>query len=121
MPELKLKTVTRTQGNNQGLKDGSVKARTFAFEFVEIPVLIDGSAAWCGDSSSISARHGAAEIRRDRKAHGRRRTAPSRDANHRDPLPYGVEPNRKVVEELIGHALSQRIITHRLNVDELFA
>jgi len=48
MPELKLKTVTRTQGNNQGLKDGSVKARTFAFEFVEIPVLIDGSAAWCG-------------------------------------------------------------------------
>ncbi len=42
MAELKLKTVTRTQGNNQALKDGSVKPRTFAFEFEEIPVLIDG-------------------------------------------------------------------------------
>ncbi len=42
MAELKLKTVTRTQGNNQALKDGSVKPKTFAFDFVEIPVLIDG-------------------------------------------------------------------------------
>jgi 4,5-dihydroxyphthalate decarboxylase len=40
MPELKLKTVTRTQGNNQALKDGSVKPRTFAFEFVEVDPLI---------------------------------------------------------------------------------
>jgi 4,5-dihydroxyphthalate decarboxylase len=35
-----LKTVTRTQGNNQALKDGSVKPRTFAFEFVEVDPLI---------------------------------------------------------------------------------
>src|SRR5436190_18623794 len=35
-----LKTVTRTQGNNQALKDGSVKPRTFAFEFVEADPLI---------------------------------------------------------------------------------
>jgi 4,5-dihydroxyphthalate decarboxylase len=42
MAELKLKTVTRTQGNNQALKDGAVKPKTFAFDFVEIPVLIDG-------------------------------------------------------------------------------
>src|SRR5262245_41152631 len=42
MAELKLKTVTRTQGNNQALKDGTVKPKTFAFDFVEIPVLIDG-------------------------------------------------------------------------------
>src|SRR5204863_1983195 len=35
-----LKTVTRTQGNNQALKDGSVKPRTFAFEFVEVNPLI---------------------------------------------------------------------------------
>jgi 4,5-dihydroxyphthalate decarboxylase len=41
MPEpLRLKTVTRTQGNNQALKDGSVKPRTFAFEFVEVDPLI---------------------------------------------------------------------------------
>jgi len=42
MAELKLKTVTRTQGNNQALKDGTVKPKTFAFDFVEVPVLIDG-------------------------------------------------------------------------------
>jgi len=42
MAELKLKTVTRTQGNNQALKDGFVKPKTFAFDFVDVPVLIDG-------------------------------------------------------------------------------
>jgi 4,5-dihydroxyphthalate decarboxylase len=41
MPELKLKTVTRTQGNNQALKDGTVKPRTFEFDFVEVSPLID--------------------------------------------------------------------------------
>jgi 4,5-dihydroxyphthalate decarboxylase len=41
MAELKLKTVTRTQGNNQALKDGTVKPRTFDFDFEEVPVLID--------------------------------------------------------------------------------
>jgi 4,5-dihydroxyphthalate decarboxylase len=40
MAELKLKTVTRTQGNNRALKDGSVKPRTFAFDFVEVDPLI---------------------------------------------------------------------------------
>ncbi len=38
----KFKTVTRTQGNNQALKDGSVKPKTFAFEFEDVPVLVDG-------------------------------------------------------------------------------
>src|SRR5438874_7772346 len=36
MPELKLSTVTRTQGNNQALKDGSVQPRSFAFHFEEV-------------------------------------------------------------------------------------
>ena len=40
MPELKLKTVTRSQGNNRALKDGSVKPRTFAFDFQEVDPLI---------------------------------------------------------------------------------
>ena len=40
MPELALRTVTRTQGNNQALKDGSVKPRTFEFEFIEVDPLI---------------------------------------------------------------------------------
>jgi 4,5-dihydroxyphthalate decarboxylase len=42
MPVPKLKTVTRTQGNNRALKDGTVKPQYFAFDFEEIPVLIDG-------------------------------------------------------------------------------
>jgi 4,5-dihydroxyphthalate decarboxylase len=42
MSERKLTTVTRTQGNNQALKDGSVEPRTFEFDFIEVPVLIDG-------------------------------------------------------------------------------
>jgi 4,5-dihydroxyphthalate decarboxylase len=41
MTQLSLKTVTRTQGNNQALKDGSVRPKTFAFDFEEVPVIID--------------------------------------------------------------------------------
>jgi len=41
MDPLKLKTVTRTQGNNQALKDGTVRPRTFEFEFIEVDPLID--------------------------------------------------------------------------------
>lgn len=36
-----LKTVTRTQGNNRALKDGTIRPRSFEFEFQEVPVLID--------------------------------------------------------------------------------
>ena len=38
-----------------------------------------------------------------------------------DPLPYGITPNRRVRDELIGHALTQRIITRRIDVEDLFA
>lgn len=41
MAAFKLKTVTRTQGNNQALKDGSVRPVDFEFDFEEVPVLID--------------------------------------------------------------------------------
>src|ERR1700752_3966455 len=41
MPELKLRIVTRTQGNNQALKDGTVKTRTCEVQFVEVNPLID--------------------------------------------------------------------------------
>jgi 4,5-dihydroxyphthalate decarboxylase len=37
-----------------------------------------------------------------------------------DPLPYGVEPNRATIEELIDHAMRQRILTRRPDVDSLF-
>jgi 4,5-dihydroxyphthalate decarboxylase len=38
-----------------------------------------------------------------------------------DPLPYGIAPNRKTIETLIGHALKQGIITKPVTVEELFA
>lgn len=41
MTKPKFKTVIRTQGNNQALKDGTVTPRTFDFEFEDVPVLID--------------------------------------------------------------------------------
>ena len=40
MADLKLKTVTRTQGNNQALKDGTVKPKTFEFDFEEVDPII---------------------------------------------------------------------------------
>jgi 4,5-dihydroxyphthalate decarboxylase len=39
----------------------------------------------------------------------------------RDPLPYGLEPNRGVLEELIDHAVRQKILRTRPDVDSLFA
>lgn len=38
----------------------------------------------------------------------------------RDPLPYGIEPNRRMLEEVIAAALEQRIITKPVTVEELF-
>jgi 4,5-dihydroxyphthalate decarboxylase len=38
-----------------------------------------------------------------------------------DPLPYGLAPNRKVIESLVGHASAQGIITRPVRVEDLFA
>ena len=40
MDKPKFTTVTRTQGNNEAVKNGTVKPRTFDFEFVEVDPLI---------------------------------------------------------------------------------
>jgi 4,5-dihydroxyphthalate decarboxylase len=37
-----------------------------------------------------------------------------------DPLPYGIAPNRKALDELVGHAMTQGIITKPVTADELF-
>jgi ABC-type nitrate/sulfonate/bicarbonate transport system substrate-binding protein len=38
-----------------------------------------------------------------------------------DPLPYGVEPNRPMLEKLMDFALAQRILTRPVAIDEVFA
>jgi 4,5-dihydroxyphthalate decarboxylase len=43
------------------------------------------------------------------------------DITGTDPLPYGVEPNRCMLETLIGYAQEQRIVSRPYEVDELFA
>lgn len=37
-----------------------------------------------------------------------------------DPLPYGLAPNRDAIEELIGHAVRQHILTRRPAIEDLF-
>ena len=38
-----------------------------------------------------------------------------------DPLPYGIEPNRKMLDELVQSAREQGIVTRPVSVDSLFA
>jgi 4,5-dihydroxyphthalate decarboxylase len=38
-----------------------------------------------------------------------------------NPLPYGIEPNRAALEELVRHATAQRIVTRPVDIDALFA
>ncbi len=38
-----------------------------------------------------------------------------------DPLPYGIAPNRAVLEELMRHAVAQQILSRPMSLDELFA
>ena len=37
-----------------------------------------------------------------------------------DPLPYGIEPNRRMLEDVIQHSVEQGIITRPFTVEELF-
>jgi 4,5-dihydroxyphthalate decarboxylase len=39
----------------------------------------------------------------------------------KDPLPYGVEPNRATIEKLVDHAVRQKILTRRPAIEPLFA
>jgi 4,5-dihydroxyphthalate decarboxylase len=38
-----------------------------------------------------------------------------------DPLPYGIEPNRRVLEELVASAHEQGILARRVAIEDLFA
>jgi len=37
-----------------------------------------------------------------------------------DPLPYGIEPNRRMLEAVIGHAVGQGILAHAIAIEDLF-
>ena len=38
-----------------------------------------------------------------------------------DPLPYGIEPNRRMLEAIVGYAVEQKILPRPYPVEELFA
>ena len=38
-----------------------------------------------------------------------------------DPLPYGIEPNRAMIEQLIEYAVAQRILEHPVAAEDIFA
>jgi 4,5-dihydroxyphthalate decarboxylase len=38
-----------------------------------------------------------------------------------DPLPYGIEPNRAMIDEFIGHALTQEVIRRPVRAEDVFA
>jgi len=42
-------------------------------------------------------------------------------ATGRDPLPYGIAPNRAMIDELMDHAVSQHILDAPIPVEEAFA
>jgi len=37
-----------------------------------------------------------------------------------DPLPYGIEPNRRMLDAVIQHALEQGILSRPVAVEDLF-
>lgn len=38
-----------------------------------------------------------------------------------DPLPYGIAPNRAMIDKLVDHAISQRILDRRPAIEDVFA
>jgi len=38
-----------------------------------------------------------------------------------DPLPYGIEPNRKMLDSIVRYAVEQGILPRPFAVEELFA
>jgi len=43
------------------------------------------------------------------------------DITGKDPLPYGVEPNRKMIEAVLQYAREQKILNRSFAMEELFA
>jgi len=43
------------------------------------------------------------------------------EATGKDPLPYGLPPNREVLQELMGYAVEQHILREPIPLEELFA
>jgi hypothetical protein len=39
----------------------------------------------------------------------------------KDPLPYGIGPNRAMLSQLMGHAVSQHILPRAVPLETLFA
>jgi len=42
------------------------------------------------------------------------------DITGRDPLPYGIEPNRAMIQEVIDSALEQKVLARKVTIEQLF-
>jgi hypothetical protein len=60
-------------------------------------------------------RDGAVELPTDRMYRG------VLDLTGADPLPYGLDPNREVLEQLLRTCVDQKILTRRVKIDDVFA
>ena len=43
------------------------------------------------------------------------------DLTGADPLPYGLDPNREVLEQLLRAGLDQKILTRPVKLEDVFA
>ena len=130
----KFTAVTRSQGANIALKDGRVQPKTFSFDFIEVDPLIaafrrqvraanPGLAADCFEAFAQAKRLYVDDLKA-----GKIEKPDTADRLHKrvmevigDPMPYGIEPNRKIIETLMGHAQAQGIINSPMKVEDLFA
>jgi 4,5-dihydroxyphthalate decarboxylase len=49
------------------------------------------------------------------------KAAKSAAAQPSDPLPFGIEANRRSLERIAGYAWQQQLTPRRISVDEMFA
>ena len=104
----------------------SAKGRPYLFLTPEIfmaqPLMPHATAAWLVDNSSLTFE----QIAEFCGLHILEVQAIADDTaatklTGRDPLPYGIEPNRPVLEELLRAAAEQGILTRPVDLEQVFA
>jgi ABC-type amino acid transport substrate-binding protein len=115
MDRPRLKTALVTRGHTKALKDGSVTPRTCH----HAAILVNTKAGIGGPKDLEGRRVGV--NRGYTVTTGLWARSILQHQYGVDPLPYGIEPNRKMLDAVIGHAVEQGVIPRRVAADELFA